>query len=409
MAGFLSALGWAAPVIAGTSLTQQDYQNQQQRFATEQGFGNFLNTLGPDYEPFKQWYKQAGPGASQDIAAAMGKFGNLYRQDLQTGQLAGIWNDPNTSPEQKLAKAAAIDPEYGKYFGEMAVQQAKLGGGLNDTLSGISEVLNSGAYKLSPGDRALGEAAVRTRNAGLAEDFNKRILPKYAGTTGDVNAPFTEDELQARSAEDPKFGRVVQDYPTQARTMSKGKFLALAAKAETPSTAEKTTMDQQAQALDSLNVLLQMGEKALPHVDQATGSTPAMLGGVYRWIQEKRGIATYQNYEQAQTAIIPHLRALANTGRVNERELKLASDGLTGATSIEALRSAVAIAQSSIRRAYQRLKDQNLAITGIDNEGKKNEIIHLGPATGGPAPDFGDGGAPAGDSEDDIIERSRGD
>lgn len=123
MAGFLNALGWAAPVLQGGVNVQQDIQNQQQRNLSEAAFGKALDTLGPRYAWAQNWYKQAGHGAAHDIAAAIGSpFGKAIQDQQQTEAIGDIFNDPNRSDEDKLRDLTGITGEAGPYAGLLAAK-----------------------------------------------------------------------------------------------------------------------------------------------------------------------------------------------------------------------------------------------------------------------------------------------
>lgn len=363
MAGFLSALGWAAPALAGASFTQQDYQNAQQKAASEQGFSNAISSLGPGYEWAQNWLKQAGPGAAPDVAAALGgNIGKVFTQQAMSGKLASIWDDPNKSPEQKLSEAAAIDPEYGKYFGELAVTQAKLGSGFKPS-NKLGDYLD-----LQGIGRADWDQMTPAQKQALMPGFQNFIKTSSAG--GD-KSPFTPEELKQLSDVDPRFGQIARDYPTAATTQPKEKFLEFANSLEKPTAAERATMQQQQIAMGGLADMKSVGDIVLPDVPPGGKNAAAVARG-YRWWLAERGDPMMGAYLQTQTALISHMRALANTGRANQKELDIASDALYNAASKGQLDNAVFLSERALQRAYDIVRNNGMVVVG---QGKDTKIL----------------------------------
>lgn len=376
MAGFLNALGWAAPVLGGTSFVQQDYQNAQQKAASEQGFASAINSLGPGYEWAQNWLKQAGPGATPDIAAALGgNIGKVFTQQAMSGKLASIWDDPNKSPEQKLSEAAAIDPEYGKYFGELAVSEAKLGSGFKPS-NKLGDYLDL---------QGVGRADWDQMNA----EQKKAMMPGFldflkSSSAGGDKSPFTPEQLQELSQVDPRFGQVARDYPTAATTMSKDKFIGFANSLEKPSPAAIATMEQQQMAIAGLSDMKQVGDIVLPDAPPG-GRTAALAAKGYREWLAARGDPMMGAYFQTQTAIVTHMRALAGTPRVNQKELELSAGMLQNAASKGQLDNAVFLANRALQRAYEIIKNNGYVVVGQGKDLKvltPNELAAMGGGIG---------------------------
>jgi len=88
MAGFLNALSFMAPVGQTLGPAMQIGARQAELDQQKNAFGKLLDTLGPEYEPFRQYFKAGG--TPHEVSAAMGgPIGQRLQQQYQTQQ----WKD----------------------------------------------------------------------------------------------------------------------------------------------------------------------------------------------------------------------------------------------------------------------------------------------------------------------------
>lgn len=405
MGGFLTALAGGLSQL-GTPAAQglSDIQRANQQATNRASFGQALNApeLGndPEIQMMRQMFNAgASPEAVTSIAGGpVGQSLINAHMSSEAKRIFGNYGAPDFDMNKALVDWGSSTGQWDPFLKSIEYQNKPHAASLADKLHGIQQILDTNT-NLTPSDRALGESAITSGDQSLADEFLNKVEPKYAGVGKDTS-PFTPDDLAEYSKADPKFGQVARDYPTLATQMPKKDFLKFAANVTKQSPAEASAIEQGQIALGALDRLKTAGDRVLPSGGEE-GTTLGFGTPLVNWIQEHRGVPAYKRYEYAQTAIIPHLRALANTGKVNGNELALASDALTSASTAEALNAAVDDARAQLQEAYRIIKNKGyvMNVTGQGTKDEHIDLIDLGTGGGTGGIDFGSEPSESGQTE----------
>jgi hypothetical protein len=319
MAGFLNALGWAAPVLSGVSNVQQDYQNQQQRAVSQQAFDKLIGDI-PGYESLSEAVK-AGMPAQDALAVLKGPVGDEMRQKYQTQQLQKIFQKPEDYRDPDKLRTASLQnllpPEV----------QAKVW---------------STEEPKSEFERYITDVRGESLDAfrALPEKERDQALTDFEGIT----AKKGQQPIGPGSTGDPGMDAWLGVNPFARRLTAREAFAAYQ-KEHALSPQERDALDTANMTIPGLEKLKQVGMQVLPD-KPGLGAWSAELG---RYVRLKEGDPRIAQYETAKGPLIDYVRTIAHTTRMNVFELDKAIRGIDNANSAPALESAINDALENVR------------------------------------------------------------
>lgn len=220
MGGFLNALSFLAPVGETLGGAMQQGQQRQEREASQQAFGKLLEGLGPEYEPFRQYYKAGG--TPHDVSAAIsGPIGAQLRQQATAGQVNKILESGGTDEEiaRQLTEATS-DPKYWEDFalGKLKASQKQNKFGTPDEMkTTLQNYANTPG--LPPSEQALFRSAADSgdpnfmdmalNRANLPELVKPKEPPNLSFTSGTTFDPNSGLSFKTNIGRDPKSGAIV--------------------------------------------------------------------------------------------------------------------------------------------------------------------------------------------------------
>jgi len=188
MAGFLSALSYLAPI--GQTLGPQMQIGARQAELEQQrtAFGKMLDQLGPEYEPFRQYYKAGG--TPHEVSAAIGgPIGEQLRQQHTSSEINRIMNDPTLSPAQRNQQLFASNLISGESFMKsLTTPEAKTSANMRDFLAFHGLTMEDFQKKPDAEKKALQdqfEQFVHPKTAGAGDAIEWK--PLYDEKTGQYN------------------------------------------------------------------------------------------------------------------------------------------------------------------------------------------------------------------------------
>lgn len=205
MAGFLNALSFLAPVGQTLGPAMQigarQAQAEDQRQKSQNAFGKLLDNLGPEYEPFRQWFKAGG--APHDVMAGIGgPIGERLQQQHKTELTNQILSDPKLSPAEKNQRLFENNLISGESFMKTltATQpQQKVTGNFNDFLA-LKGLTLDDFNKKSPAEKQA-----------LLPEFEQFKWKQTGGGAGG-------DDIEWKSLFNPKTGNIeLTAVPKHAR------------------------------------------------------------------------------------------------------------------------------------------------------------------------------------------------
>lgn len=185
MAGFLSAL---IPVAQTLGPEMQIGAREAQRQSSTDAYGKLLDQLGPEAEPFRQYFKAGGTPAQ--VSAAMGgEIGQELRQKHAITRMSEIMEGPDL--KQNLITAAGEGLVPWKEVLSFMKDPSKAPPVMPEDLkSSAKKWLDSGP-NIDDQTRRYVQSAIDDNDYGALKEINDKVIPPYQGSTLYATRGFT--------------------------------------------------------------------------------------------------------------------------------------------------------------------------------------------------------------------------
>lgn len=186
MAGFLSAL---IPVAQTLGPEMQIGAREAQRQSSTDAYGKLLDQLGPEAEPFRQYFKAGGTPA--EVSAAMGgEIGQELRQKHAITRMSEIMSS-GTDFRQNLITAAGEGLVPWKEVLSYMKDPTKAPPVMPEDLkSSAKKWLDSGP-NIDDQTRRYVQSAIDDNDYGALKEINDKVIPPYQGSTLYATRGFT--------------------------------------------------------------------------------------------------------------------------------------------------------------------------------------------------------------------------
>jgi len=338
MAGFLSALSFAAPIGQTLGPAMQigarEAERQQHEQALQSAWGKALDRLPPQYEWARDMFKAGAKPA--EIASAVGMFGKPAEETARLDRIKELfpteesWHDPARVragleegvftgwPKEALAQVFPSTPKPTGAFEGWA----------QDVKGYTPEALRA----LPPKERE-----------SLFDEFRKE-------TTKQGEAPLGGADVSSMG---PGFKKFVEDRP-EVRMLSPREAVKAFLSYTKQAPQERQALEQAGMAMTGFDDMLKAGRKVLP----MTTGPGAILATGERWYQAKAGDPNVTRFNATKTNLINHLRAVAGVSRVNQTELEMASEVIQNAPTYPALKAAVEEARKRLLQSQHEIESR---------------------------------------------------
>lgn len=188
MAGFLSALSLGIPIAQTLGPEMQIGAREAQRQSSSDAFGKLLDQLGPDAEPFRQYFK-AGGTPSQVSSAMGGEIGQELRQKHAVTRMSEIMEGPDFRQNLITAAGEGLIP-WKEVLGYMKDPTKAPPIMPEDLKSSARKWLDSGP-NIDDQTRRYVESAIQDNDYGALKEINDKVIPPYQGSTLYATRGFT--------------------------------------------------------------------------------------------------------------------------------------------------------------------------------------------------------------------------
>lgn len=178
MAGFLSAL---IPVAQTLGPEMQIGAREAQRQSSQDAFGKLLDQLGPEAEPFRQYFKAGGTPAQ--VSSAMGgTIGQEIQQKYSVHRMGEIMGGGGDF-KQNLITAAGEGLVPWKEVLTYLKDPTKAPPVMPEDLKANAKQFLASNPQIDQDERNYIQGAIDSDNYGALKSINDKVIPPYFGST----------------------------------------------------------------------------------------------------------------------------------------------------------------------------------------------------------------------------------